>query len=242
VKRICSIFAFVIILSLFLVSPAAAFMTELSGKHVPEEDAEFFMQNCKLERIEKEPPLSLFSCFDVSDSGLIAIGQVNLDEKRVCVYTCTGTFLYGYTFRSDGDFEVEWDGENLGIYFARSDYLVSLSPQGDVLSLWETEHTIENSIYLLRVIEAHDKEVNGTMYSARNASKIAGLLSPYYAKIQVRESDGTERTVYDASAVQNARMLSAAVILLGFLSIGVFVIAKVIVGLNRHNQNAKHSQ
>ena len=39
---------------------------------------------------------------------MIAIGSDDSTKKQICIYSNNGDFQYGYRFKSDGSFEVEW--------------------------------------------------------------------------------------------------------------------------------------
>ena len=192
------------------------------------EEKNMFITNIDIKLIEDEPEKKSIACFDVNDSNLIAIGQRTSDRKFICVYSCNGDFQYGYTFYCDGDFGVEWDKNNLNIYFVRSHILVSVSANGEILDALEVRNTIDNNSYVNHLIYATERTVDGTEYIIGNKKGLLNSLAVAYSQVTVRNVTGEERVIYDVSTKQQLNTITAIVFcLVFFLIVVLIVIGKV---------------
>ena len=84
--------------------------------HLSEEERKTFLSNVDFSLLEEEPTKKAIECFDISNSGMIAIGQKGSDNKVVCIYSQDGTFVYGYTFPCSGAYAVECVENELNIF------------------------------------------------------------------------------------------------------------------------------
>ena len=127
---ILSVFIFILFTNVMKVN---AVNTGFKTNQFTSDEKNIFISNINLLTIDEEPVKKTITCFDVNSDQLIAIGQNTSDRKTICIYSNEGVFQYGYTFNCSGDFGVEWDEENLNIYFVRSSVIVSVTPRGEVL-------------------------------------------------------------------------------------------------------------
>lgn len=156
-----------------------------------------FLSNVNISFIKNEPPKESVACFDVNSEGLVAIGQETQGKKIICVYSKYGDFEYGYTFNCFGDFGVEWDNDNLNIYFVRSSAIISVSPNGVVVGAFETQNTHENNLYVNHFIHATKRTVGDEEYSIENGMGILNFFANSYSKVVVRDSVGSENVIYE---------------------------------------------
>ena len=81
------------------------------------------------EEAEKWP----IECFDVNENGMVVLGLADpgfhSSRNYLYVYSSDGVFQYGYSFETAGSFYVEWNQDNIEIYFVRSNIVVILNPQ-----------------------------------------------------------------------------------------------------------------
>ena len=145
-----SIFIFMLVCNPIVTN---AINTGFLTDELPEKVQNQFVENIELRLIETEPTKSSVVCFDVNENQMIAVGQKSSDRKIICVYSSDGIFQYGYTFNCSGDFGVEWDKDNLNIYFVRSDVVISVSPGGEILDVLEVTNSIENNSYVNHFIQ-----------------------------------------------------------------------------------------
>ena len=233
-KRYClfllSIFVFVLFTNTMVVN---AMNTGFETSSLPSEEKTKFISGINLLPLNEEPGKTTIMSFDVNSNRLIAIGQNTSSRKRICVYSDEGVFQYGYTFNCTGDFGVEWDDENLNIFFVRSDVIVSVTPSGEVLDALEVQDTIENNSYVYQFIHSTKRVVGDTEYFLGNDLGILNLFSLSYSQITVKDSVGTENVIYDVGSTQ----LYNAIGNIGFLSLFIFaaVIAWRVIKLSRGN-------
>lgn len=121
--------------------------TGFSTEEMPTGDVDTFISNVDISLLIEEPMRGPIQCFDVNQNGLIAVGREMKNGKMLCVYSSDGIFQYGYTFNCVGSFGVEWDGDNINIYFVRGDVIMSINRDGEILETAEVQNTIENNTY-----------------------------------------------------------------------------------------------
>lgn len=201
-----------------------AMNTGFSIEELAKEEQIIFVSNIDLTLLETEPEKETFICFDVNNDQLIAIGQYASNKKTICIYSSEGDFQYGYAFNCSGHFGVEWDGENLNIYFFRSSVIVSVSPNGEVLNVFEVQNTIENNSYVNHYIHATYRTSGNTEYFAQNNMGVLNLLASSYSQVIVKDVTGAERIVYDVSMMQLTKTIVTIVII---SLIAIVVIANI---------------
>ena len=236
VKRGCffllSVFIFVIFTSAMKVN---AMHTGFKTNELSSEEKNMFISNVNVLSIDEEPEKKTITCFDVNSNHLIAIGQNSSDRKTICVYSGEGDFQYGYTFNCSGDFGVEWDEENLNIFFVRSSVIVSVTPKGEVLDAFEVQNTIENNSYVNHFIHATKTEIDNYEYYIRNNMGLLNLFAPSYSQIIVKDSTGAESIIYDVSSMQLKKTIVTISLICVFVIVAVAVVIWQFIKLRRGN-------
>lgn len=199
-----------------------ALTTGFSTEELNEEQKDSFSINAGISPLSDEPEKDTIVCFDVNDNGLIAIGQETWDKKIVSVYSSDGVFQYGYTFVSSGSIGVEWDENNINIYFVRSGVIASVNSSGEVLDIKEVQDTTENNSYYYRFFRVAERTVGDTTYLIRSNMGILNWITASYSQVVVKEFDGTENIIYDASSIQLQRMTIIFIAILLFLAIFIW--------------------
>ena len=122
--------------------------TGFDTEELSEEKKERILSYIGLTFLETAPRKRGIRCFDVNEQGMVAVTQEHgFQSKEICVYSSQGEFLYGYAFKTYGSICVEWDRENVNIYFIRSDELISLDSKGNVLDMKNVPITKKNDGY-----------------------------------------------------------------------------------------------
>ena len=236
VKRSCFFLLFVFI---FVIFPSAmkvnAMHTGFKTNELSSEEKDMFISNINVLSIDEEPVKKAITCFDVNSNHLIAVGQNSSDRKTICVYSGEGDFQYGYTFNCSGDFGVEWDEENLNIYFVRSSVIVSVTPKGEVLGALEVQNTIENNSYVNHFIHATKTEIDNYEYYIRNNMGLLNLFAPSYSQIIVKDSTGAESIIYDVSSMQLKKTIVTISLICVFVIVAVAVVIWQFIKLRRGN-------
>lgn len=199
-----------------------------------EEGKNKYLDSINILPITDEPEKKPFVCFDVNDDGMIAIGQDTLGtRKTICIYSKEGAFQYGYTFTSYGSFGVEWDGENLNIYFVRSSKIVLITPEGEVLDVVGVLETIENNSYMNYLLRSKNRTVGETEYSAGNDMGVLNVLASAYSQIGVKDDNGNENVIYDVNSMLRIKII---VITLVFGTLALITVVRVLWQFNQRRR------
>ena len=239
-RRICLLLLSTLTLVLFPITiKVNAINTGLQTDEISSEEKESFIASIDISVISEEPPRKDITCFDVNSNHLIAVGlnQAFPKKQKICIYSNEGVFQYGYTFDYHNPYKVEWDEENLNIYFIRSGLLVSVTPSGEVLDILDVPVTVENSVYSNKVLYSFKRTVDGTEYSIKNDMGILRIFcSPAsFSKVIVKDSNGNESIIYDV----NSMLLKKAIIILSLL--GVLILVSLVEIIKLHNKQKRNN-
>ncbi len=230
---------YIIISLLFILAnsgiKASAVNTGFTTESMQDDEVDTFIENVTLLVLTEEPEKTPIDCFDVNDSGMIAIGSSDINQKNVCIYAENGLFQYGYSFDCSGSFGVEWDDTNLNIYFVRSDVIASVAPSGEILDVCRVQNSIENNSYRNHFIHATERTIDDTRYVMRNKMGVLNWLAMSYSQIIVIDSNGAENMIYDANQTHLVNMIVSIVIIFTFVCI-------VIVGVVWEFNKLKNKQ
>ncbi len=227
-----SVFIFVIFANVMKVN---AMHTGFKTNELSSEEKNMFISNINILSINEEPVKKTITCFDINSNQLIAIGQNTSDRKTICVYSNQGVFQYGYTFNCSGNFGVEWDEENLNIYFVRSSVIVSVTPKGEVLGAFEVQNTIENNSYVNHFVHATKRTMGNDEYFIRNNMGLLNLLASSYSQIIVKDSTGAESIIYDVGSMQLTKTIVTISLICVFVFVAVAVVIWQFIKLRRGN-------
>ena len=229
-KRSYLFWIFVIMFMLFInVAEVNAMNTSYVAEELSEEDKNKFLSHVGIWRLTIEPTKTGINNLDVNEKGMIAISQITDRDKMVCIYSSDGTFLYGYAVECNGVINVEWDGECIIIEFVRSDILVSLDPDGNVVDVQEIQ------VSDLRNIDAGEKMrskrwvVGDTTYLLRSDMGILNWISPSSSQIVTIDASGAEMIIYDANSTQMVKILTVLIPTLVFASIVVVKVSGLVI-------------
>lgn len=192
---LCTFILF-LVLSTFMSIPVSAVNTRFESHEAAKDETDEFVSNVKPRYITKEPDKQGISCFDVNYDGLIAI--VYDFSKTIVVYDVNGNFKYGYKVDASGSIQAEWDGDNINIYFIRSDCILSITPDGNVAGMLEIDDS-SNNRYAAEKLSAHKRTVNGNEYAVRDILDPLDILSIEHSQLVIKDSDGTERVIFDVT-------------------------------------------
>lgn len=181
----------------------------------PHEDASGFLSRASFVRYPKDYAGRPVSCFDVSEDGQrIALGFSLPDGLRyAAVLDAEGAFLYGYSFRCTGDFQLDWTADGLGIYWVRSGVFAVFDDAGDCLAMVEPDSNSASSRYLRALDSPIRTLADGSQLRLRNADESAAST---YAQLIRIAPDGTETALYgEPGGVGSALLWPAAIIAMG---------------------------
>ena len=144
--KIVSYTLFIILMFLCFCESILAMNTGFSTEDMNSNDQKVFLSSIDVCLLTEEPKKDAITCFDVNNDGSIVVGTKNATEKLALVYTSDGAFKYGYSFYCSGSFGVEWDDNNLLVYFVRSDVAALFDKTGNVLELNKIQSSMRKCI------------------------------------------------------------------------------------------------
>ncbi len=223
-KRI--VFMLIVISIVFVNGGVTIFAmnTGFSTSEMSIEEQQTFLSNIKLSLLDSEPSKQAFSCFDVSDDGLIAIGSGTSEKKYISVYNASGEFQYGYVFYANQSFGVQWDDTNLIIYFVRSDVAAVFDSSGNSIELRMIDNTIDNNSYWNHSVFSEEKIHDEDKYIMKNNMGLFNIVATTYSQLIVTDSDGNETIVYDVSKIQFFKTVVIFIVVFVFVAIAVYLI------------------
>jgi len=227
-KHIRHFSTIILLLFAFVISgvKVSAMNTGFSTESLSEDNVNTVLKNVKLSMLTDEPPKQSIECFDVNEDGLIAIGSSNSETKTVCIYTSDGAFHYGYSFKTSGTFGIEFDKNLLNIYFVRSDVILSLDSDGNVLEIRLVQDTTDNNAYRNSLLHSTTRTVDNTTYLIRNDMGILNWVATSFSQVVTIDATGTETIVYDVNSTQLLKMIVAVVGVIVFISIVVTILIR----------------
>lgn len=201
-----------------------AMNTGFSISEMNSKDQHTFLSNINLSPIYDEPQKGTITCFDVNESGLIAIGFASSENKHISVYDATGKFQYGYIFNCNQSFGIQWDSDNLIIYFVRSDVAASFNSDGINVELKRIEDTIDNNSYWNHSVFSKEKTIDGNKYTIKNNMGMLNIFASSYSQLLKTDSNGNETIIYDVSATQMTKTLLITIAVLIFVALVIAII------------------
>ncbi len=228
IRVLVSVVSFLICVTISSIT-ALAMDTDFSTEHISPDKQKTFVQNIGISVFTEEPQKSAIDCFDIGENGFVAVGVDAGQAKKVCVYTLGGEFQYGYSFECSGSFGVEWDGENIIIYFVRSDVAVSVDPNGKVDDILKIQNTFENNSVWNNSVFATKKIVDNTEYTLKNDMGILNVFATAYSQLTVRDQGGKERIIYDVSQEYFIKTLCIVIAVIVFVAAVLFALIRMVI-------------
>lgn len=217
------------------VKEVNAMNTGFSTEELTGEERNTFVSNIRISHFTMEPVKRSILCFDVNENGMIAIGRNGAYGKEVCIYAADGNFLYGYTFDCSQSFGVEWDNEYINIYFVRSDVIISLDSDGNILDIKKVQNTINNNTQSNHLLYSTTRSVGDTTYLIRNDMGIFNWIAFSYSQIIAIDATGTEYIIYDVNSTQSFKTVVFFVVILMCVSVAVAIIIRRFIKLKHGN-------
>lgn len=196
-KMLTTVLLLILLVFIAIPTPVFALNTGLMTEELSETDNSYFLENEKFVLLTEEPERQRVQLFDISQNGTIALGYEDFNSKTVTVYSKDGEFQYGYAFTTYGDFGIEWNAENLNIYFVRSDILATVDPLGRVIETARVLTTPENNTYIRSNFYSRKKNIDGQTYQLKNDGKLQTIFANSYSQLTTT-ANGDERVLYCA--------------------------------------------
>ena len=215
-----------IIISVFIWNGsvnALAMNTGFSMEKMEHSEQENFLSSIDLRLVTEEPEISSIECFDVNDNEMVAVGSKNLSKRIVSVYAPDGKFKYGYTFECDGDFGIEWDDNNIIIYFVRSDVAALFDELGNNLEMQTIQDTMDNDSYWNYSVFSRQRTINGNKYTMRNNGLLC-FFSSSYSQLIKTDTQGNVKIIYDNSVAYTIEFIIKVIGVILFVALVVFIV------------------
>ena len=215
----------IISFSIFGVN-AFAINTNFSISSIQEDEKNTIIDNLGISLILEEPSKKSIQCFDVNDDGMIALGHKNFNDAIISVYDSNGIFKYGYGFKYNASFGIEWNNDYINIYLIRSDILVVLDTDANVVDVVAVHNTVENDRYKNDCIFSSEKMVGDTKYALRNNMGILNFISTSYSQLVKTSSNGEEIVLYNVNNFQLIKTIVVVCFAIAFVALAIYVIFK----------------
>lgn len=189
---------------LLLVSPFVCaegdtdYIVELD---MEQEEQQCFLSYRNLSYFTSEPKKDAIKSFSVNDQGMVAVGSA--ERNIVSVYNRDGDFQYGYRFSCDGTFGVDWNQNNLIIYFVRGNKAVEVDEVGTILKIYEIKSTKNQDFKYENHLFYYKKRSNEKVYVMKNDSAFLNFISSKYSKLVCVDEIGNEKCIYFADVEKN---------------------------------------
>lgn len=225
-KVLCSLVVFCLVMLISGVN-SYALNTGFTYDEISESRKESCIDSIKLTLVSEAPSGRSIVTFDVNEKGMIALGHdlPNL-KKKISIYDSEGNFKYGYSFETHGSFNVEWDGDYLNIYFVRSDYLVTVDSDANIIDIVEVQNTRENQKYSMYYLGGTERVVGDTKYTIRSDMGIFSFMQSSYSRLVKTSSDGTETILYDVNSILFAKRLIITISVSMLVCVSLYIIFK----------------
>ena len=242
-RRVLCLFLLPVFLLLIPARPVSALESGFETEEMPQDRQEQFVSNIDFAFFLEKPAERQIECFDVHEDGRIVMGHVGpgifeSGQKLVCVYSADGVFQYGYSFDTEQGFGVEWDGDNVNIWFVRSDVLMQVDPQGTVLRVAQVPNTGENSTWSRHLISDPVRTSQDSVYRIRNNLGILNLAAFSYSQLIVSGPDGETTLLYDVRSWQLFCILSRCFVCVLVVLVTVAVVAYQVRKKFRQNKDS----
>ena len=233
-----TVFCFIFIVSAF--QPVLAYGGGINTEEMPKVEQESFLESACINVFETEPEKREIISFDVNENGLIAIGTEINNNKCICVYSENMIFQYRISFICAGAFGFEWNGNDIEIYFVRSNANVIVDRQGNIKSVRSYLDDAEANDYFIHVLNVTERNINGAKYTLKTNSEKDVFLKPYsFPILSVSKTGEDEKILYDVSgkySKTNALKTFGDVFLISFVLI---ILAVNFVKLYRNFKSKK---
>lgn len=198
---------------------------------LPEDEVSSFLKNTNISVFHAEGERKSIDCFDVNENGAIAIGCSDFENKTICIYSNNGQFLFGYRFKCNGEFGVEFAKNDLVISFVRSNVAMAVNHMGEVVEIQKIQNTLENNSYWNNHVFSNSRKIGDSEYSLKNNLGIFNVFTSSYSQLIVREANGEERILYDVNSAQFLNILFMFIGVLLTICLAVAVLVRQFVKL-----------
>lgn len=227
-RRIFVVGVFLLLFSLFCQLSITNACHVVPVEEISTLEKEDYIQRLQFSISETEPQYRPFSCFDVREDGAVPVlFDADLrDGHTVCVFTSSMEFSHCIILDSPGTVHLEWnDDGNLQIFLVRASLAVSINNNGECVDVQKIVLDKQPKYLCHKITERTDAQ--GIRYVAKNETGFPNL-SGVYSKIIAVDEDGTERALYDVTALHLRQAIVTLIIVISCVAMFLTVILKSI--------------
>ena len=182
-----------------------------------DEEKASLLERLNFGTIEDDRNKTGIQCFDVSENGTIALA---VEGDFIYVYDQLGIFQYGCSFRSDGEFGIEFQDEMLAIYFLRGNFIIILDADGKCTDIQKVIEPDQHLVRVLKILNRTSKEIYGKKYLLERDIDVGEA----YSRFVIEEGD-KRIVLYDVTVDHN---IETIMLIVGLTCISTFMIFGVI--------------
>ena len=216
-RKILALFICVMLIGIVGINTIYAASCDILVNSLPENERISFLKSIEWRPVDDSYRNSIVG-FDVTECGIYALA-VNGDA--VYVYDQSHELVYGYGFRSDGDFGISFQGENLAIYFLRGSTIVILDCSGNCIDVQKPIDSIPYISFMKELLNRTCKDVGEKTYLLERNANIGNSFSRF-----VLEEYGERTVLYDVSKEHNIRQILILASPICFFTFVIFGISK----------------
>ena len=236
-KMLSLIIVFVLLVSMTMSTFAAP--TPFVTDPLTKEEQATFTENSPVKKIEEFNWTTPRRCFDVNEDKMILLLFSRSSEYTVCVYNSDFEFQYGFSFDAYGTVACEWSGNDIMVFFVRSDIYAKLDSNGQWTEFYRVLYSPENRKlrdYLL--YKKTEISVENTTYKIQNDMGMLNLIQVEHSHSQLIKIDenNNETILYDVNNEQIIRTIVVLIFIIGVASTAFFVLIKPIIQDTKKNK------
>lgn len=237
-KMLSLIIVFVLLVSMAMSTFAAP--TPFVTDPLTKEEQTTFTENSPVKKIEELDWTKPIESFDVNEDEMILVLFKRSSEYAICVYNSIFEFQYGFSFHSYGTVACEWSGNDIMVYFVRSDIYAKLDSNGQWTEFYRVPLSSENNRLINDLLDKETEiSVNNTTYKAQNDMGILNIFQTFdghYSQLTKIDKNNNETILYDINSLQTARTLLELIFTIGFAFAVLVVVFKPIIQERKKNK------
>ena len=230
-RKSISLFLFALLICSSFTSAVSATAQTIKTYPIDDEVKAAIISKANIQPIETASIINGITCFDVSDSGEIAIGVNWASNSVIYVYDSSGVFQYGFSFYVDGDYGIAYCDNLLGIYCIRGDTIMLCYDSGTCLDVQTLSSDERGYLQAKEILNRVSKEMGSKKYVLERDLAIGDS----YSRLVEIDEQGNRTILYDATPEHNiGQILGFSVIVIFFLFVVWGCITKA-KNTNEHN-------
>lgn len=181
---------------------------------LPEEEKRAFIEELNIESLDQDDRKTSILSFDARDDGTVALA---VGGGMIYVYDPSGEYQYGFRIDSNGDYGIEFQGDMLAIYFARSYYIALFDDTGECIDVQQIVDPNQRLARTREVLVRTTRETAGKSYILERDIEVGAG----YSRLVAVDASGDRTVLYD---VTTDHVIGQALMIAGILGFVVFVI------------------